>query len=114
MAINALGQVNMSGGTPVRNTENERRGSMVFECHSRQATPEELEHYFGDKPKRQEQAKPVSPTVEVPEETLESRRMKSLNRLLAAARKVDKKQYKAMKAAVMIIEKLNGWDKEAD
>ena len=42
MAINALGQVNMSGGTPVLKMENERRGSMVSECHSRQATPEEL------------------------------------------------------------------------
>ena len=49
--VNALGQVNMSGGTPVRNKENERRGSMVFECHSRKATPEELERYFGDKPR---------------------------------------------------------------
>lgn len=110
--VNAVGRVS-TAGTPVRNLKNESRESMVFECHSRQATPEEMERYFG-KPKRQEQAKPVSPTVEVPEETLESRRMKSLNRLLAAARKVDKKQYKAMKAAVMIIEKLNGWDKEAD
>lgn len=45
--VNALGQVNVSGGTPVRNKENECRGSMVFECHSRKATPEEIERYFG-------------------------------------------------------------------
>lgn len=110
--VNAVGRVS-TAGTPVSNLKNESRENMVFKCHSRQATPEEMERYFG-KPQRQEQAKPVSPTVEVPEETMESRRMKSLNRLLAAASKVDKKQYKAMKAAVMIIEKLNGWDKEAE
>ncbi|WP_303758107.1 DUF3310 domain-containing protein [Selenomonas ruminantium] len=46
MAINALGQVNMSGGTPVRKMENERRGSMVSECHSRHATPEGSEYYY--------------------------------------------------------------------
>ena len=49
--VNALGQVNASGGTPIRNKENECRGDMVFECHSRKATPEEMERYFGDKPR---------------------------------------------------------------
>lgn len=49
--INALGQVS-THGTAVHNTENESRASMVSECHTRKATPEELEHYFGGPDKR--------------------------------------------------------------
>lgn len=58
--VNALGQVNASGGTPIRNKENERRGDMVFECHSRKATPEEMERYFGADSKKDEPVKPAS------------------------------------------------------
>lgn len=103
MAINALGQVNMSGGTPVRNTENERRGSMVFECHSRQATPEELEHYFGDKPR-------VLSRDELRERLHPTQKKTTIDDVIAAARGVDERKYKAMKAAVIIIGKVNGWE----
>jgi len=103
MAINALGQVNMSGGTPVRNTENERRGSMVSECHSRQATPEELERYFGDKPRtisKDELRERLHPT---PKKT-------TIDDVIAAARGFDERKYKAMKAAVIVIGIVNGWE----
>lgn len=100
--VNALGQVNMSGGTPVRNKENECRGSMVFECHSRQATPEELERYFGNKPK------------EIPKDELRERLhpkpKKTIDDVIATARGFDEKKYRATKAAVMIIGKVNGWE----
>ncbi len=110
--VNALGQISTSG-TPVRNSEKEKTGVCVYECHSRQATPEEIERYFG-RVKKIKPGKPVSPTAGVTEETQESRRAKQLKRLLAAASEVTEKQYKAMKAAVMIIEKVNGWGKEAE
>lgn len=103
MAINALGQVNMSGGTPVRKMENERRGSMVSECHSRQATPEELERYFGDKPR-------VLSRDELRERLHPTQKKTTIDDVIAAARGVDERKYKAMKAAVIIIGKVNGWE----
>lgn len=57
--VNALGQV-LTAGTPAHDKEKECRGSMVFECHSRKATPEELERYFGADSKKDEPVKPAS------------------------------------------------------
>ena len=107
--VNALGQISTSG-TPVRNLKKEKTGACVYECHSRQATPEEIDRYFG-MAKKIKPGKPVSPTAGVTEETQESRRAKQLKRLMVAVSKVTEKQYKAMKAAVMIIERVNGYGK---
>ncbi len=109
---NAAGQIHSGAGTPVRNTKIERCSPYVYECHSRQATPEEIERYFG-MAKKDNQAKPVSPTARVPEETKESRAKQNfkikLDALLKAAREVDEHKYKAMKAAVLVIGKVNGY-----
>jgi hypothetical protein len=91
MAINALGQVNMS------------RGSMVSKCHSRQATPEELERYFGDKPR-------VLSRDELRERLHPTQKKTTIDDVIAAARGVDERKYKALKAAVIIIGKVNGWE----
>lgn len=130
--VNALGQVNVSGGTPVRNKENECRGSMVFECHSRKATPEEIERYFGAGQKKDEPVKSVSeplktktiskdellerlhPTPKEPEPEPEPESDEPeplvLDGIVAAARKVDERKYKSMKAAVIAIGLVNGWE----
>lgn len=124
--VNALVQVNVSGGTPVRNKENECRGSMVFECHSRQATPEELERYFGDKPKKQADETPKMKTISKDEllERLHPTHKEPepqepepdepeplvLDGIVAAARKVEERKYKSMKAAVIAIGLVNGWE----
>ena len=112
--VNALGQISTSG-TPVRNLKKKKTGACVYECHSRQATPEEIERYFG-MAKKIKPGKPVSPTAGVPEETQDSRRVfreriLMLEELRKAASEVTEKQYKTMKAAVMIIEKVNGYGK---
>lgn len=100
--VNAAGQVS-TAGTPVRNKEKEGRGSMVFECHSRKATPEELKRYFGDKPRtisKDELRERLHPTQKKP----------TIDDVIAAARDVDERKYKTMKAAVIIIGKVNGWE----
>lgn len=100
--VNALGQVS-TAGTPVHDKEKECRGSMVFECHSRKATPEELERYFGDKPRilsKDELRERLHPTQKKP----------TMDDVIAAARDVDERKYKAMKAAVIIIGIVNGWE----
>jgi len=132
--VNALGRV-LTAGTPVRNLKNGSRESMVFECHSRQATPEELERYFGADSKKDEPVKPASeplktktiskdellerlhPTPKEPEpkkpepepEPDESEPL-VLDGIVAAARKVDERKYKSMKAAVIAIGLANGWE----
>lgn len=135
--VNALGQVNASGGTPIRNKENECRGDMVFECHSRKATPEEMERYFGAGPKKDESVKPVSEPLKTktiskdellerlhptpkepelkkpeppPEPEPDEPESLVLDGIVAAARKVDERKYKSMKAAVIAIGLVNGWE----
>lgn len=100
--VNAVGRVS-TAGTPVRNLKNESRESMVFECHSRQATPEEMERYFGDKPK-------VMTKDELRERLHPTPKKTTIGDVIAAARGVDERKYKAMKAAVIIIGKVNGWE----
>ena len=87
-------------GTSVPRTEAK---SEVRECYTRKATPEELEHYFGDKPRtisKDELRERLHPT---PKKT-------TIDDVIAAARGVDERKYKAMKAAVIIIGKVNGWE----
>ncbi|MDD6134058.1 MAG: hypothetical protein PUB49_05025 [Selenomonadaceae bacterium] len=99
--VNALGQVS-TAGTPVHDKEKECRGSMVFECHSRKATPEELERYFGDKPR-------ILSKDELRERPHPTQKKPTIDDVIAAARDVDERKYKAMKAAVIIIGIVNGW-----
>lgn len=141
--VNALGQVNASGGTPIRNKENECRGDMVFECHSRKATPEEMERYFGADSKKDEPVKPASEPLKTktiskdellerlhptpkepepkkpepepgpepePEPEPDEPEPLVLDGIVAAARKVDERKYKSMKAAVIAIGLANGWE----
>lgn len=113
--VNALGQIT-THGTAVRNTDKEGHDSVVSECRTRKATPEELERYFGGPDKRPAPVKNVMSKDALRERLhppAHSRKV-TIDDVIDAASKVDKKQYKAMKAAVMIIEKLNGWDKEAE
>ena len=43
--VNALGQVTTHGMT-IRDLDKEGHESVISECHTRQATPEELERYI--------------------------------------------------------------------
>ena len=56
--VNALGQIT-THGTAVRNMDKEGHDSVVSECHTRKATLEELEHYFGGPHKRPAHVKNV-------------------------------------------------------
>ena len=100
--VNALGQVS-TAGTPVHDKEKECCGSMAFECHSRKATPEELERYFGDRPR-------VLSKDELRERLPPIQKKTTIDDVIAAARGFDERKYRAMKAAVIIIGKVNGWE----
>ncbi len=124
-------------GTSVPRTEAK---SEVRECHTRKATPEELERYFGGKdkikpapaeppkaktiskdellerlhPTHKEPGGPESQELEPepePEESVpDESEISALNDIVAAAHKVSEKKYKAMKAAVIAIGLANGWE----
>lgn len=87
-------------GTSVPRTEAK---SEVRECYTRKATPEELERYFGERPR-------ALSKDELRERLHPKPRQTTIDDVIAAARGVDEKKYKAMKAAVIIIGKVNGWD----
>lgn len=87
--VNVVGRVSNSG-TPIRNLAKERTEACVYECHSRQATPEEIERYFG-MAKKDKSGKPVSPTAGVPEETQAARRAFREKLILARLRKAARK-----------------------
>lgn len=120
-------------GTSVPRTEAK---SEVRECHKRKATPEELERYFGGKDKikpvpveppkartisKDELLERLHPTHKEPDEresqepepeesVPDESEISALNDIVAAAHKVSEKKYKAMKAAVIAIGLVNGWE----
>ena len=108
MMTNALGRVTSRGMT-VRNLDKEGHESVISECHTRQATPEELERYFGPKVKEKPKLRRAMLKSELQEKIAEQHEP-SLDDLVKAARAVDEKRYKAMKAAVMVIGIANGWE----
>ena len=109
--VNALGQIT-THGTAVRNMDKEGHDSVVSECHTRKATPEELEHYFGGPDKRPAPVKNVMSKDALRERLHPPRPQQkvTIDDVIEAARGVDERKYKAMKAAVIIIGIVNGWE----
>lgn len=106
--VNALGQVTTHGMT-IRDLDKEGHESVISECRTRQATPEEQERYFGPKVKEKPKLKRAMSKSELQEKMAEHYGP-TLEDLIEAARKVDEKRYKTMKAAVMVIGIANGWE----
>jgi hypothetical protein len=89
-------------GTSVPDSQKEQKASCVYECHSRKATPEEMEKYFGDKPKalsKDDLMKRLHPAKEP-----------TIDDCIAAAQGFDERKYRALKAAVMAIGLANDWE----